>query len=208
MNLHYDMIVIGSGPAGKRAAIQAAKIGKKVLLVEKNEVVGGVTVHTGTIPSKTLRETVLFLSGWRQRGIYGRSYKVKDHISANDLKQRLTSTLGHEIEIIQHQLMRNNVEIEYGHARFNDEHSVSVENDDGNVNDFTADYIVICVGTRTRRPDNVPFDGDAIMDSDEILELNRIPKKLLVVGGGVIGLEYATIFKALDIEVTVLESNE
>jgi NAD(P) transhydrogenase len=202
------MIVIGSGPAGKRAAIQAAKIGKKVLLVEKNEVVGGVTVHTGTIPSKTLRETVLFLSGWRQRGIYGRSYKVKDHISANDLKQRLTSTLGHEIEIIQHQLMRNNVEIEYGHARFNDEHSVSVENDDGNVNDFTADYIVICVGTRTRRPDNVPFDGDAIMDSDEILELNRIPKKLLVVGGGVIGLEYATIFKALDIEVTVLESNE
>jgi NAD(P) transhydrogenase len=138
MNLHYDMIVIGSGPAGKRAAIQAAKIGKKVLLVEKNEVVGGVTVHTGTIPSKTLRETVLFLSGWRQRGIYGRSYKVKDHISANDLKQRLTSTLGHEIEIIQHQLMRNNVEIEYGHARFNDEHSVSVENDDGNVNDFTT----------------------------------------------------------------------
>jgi len=208
LNLHYDMIVIGSGPAGKRAAIQAAKIGKKVLLVEKNEVVGGVTVHTGTIPSKTLRETVLFLSGWRQRGIYGRSYKVKDHITADDLKQRLTSTLGHEIEIIQHQLMRNNVEIEYGHARFIDEKSVSVENNDGNVNDFTADYIVICVGTRTRRPDNVPFDGDAIMDSDEILELNRIPKKLLVVGGGVIGLEYATIFKALDIEVTVLESNE
>ncbi len=208
MNLHYDMIVIGSGPAGKRAAIQAAKIGKKVLLVEKNEVVGGVTVHTGTIPSKTLRETVLFLSGWRQRGIYGRSYKVKDKITADDLKQRLTATLGHEIEIIQHQLMRNNVEIGHGHARFTGENSISVENHDGNVNDFTADFIVICVGTKTRRPDTVPFDGDAILDSDEILELNRIPRKLLVVGGGVIGLEYATIFKALDIEVSVLESND
>jgi len=202
------MIVIGSGPAGKRAAIQAAKIGKKVLLVEKNEVVGGVTVHTGTIPSKTLRETVLFLSGWRQRGIYGRSYKVKDHISADDLKQRLTSTLGHEIEIIQHQLMRNGVEIDYGHARFTGEHSIRVETRDGKFNEYTADYFVICVGTRTHRPDSVPFDGDAIMDSDEILELNRIPRKMLVVGGGVIGLEYATIFKALDIEVTVLETNE
>jgi len=208
LNLHYDMIVIGSGPAGKRAAIQASKIGKKVLLVEKNEVVGGVTVHTGTIPSKTLRETVLFLSGWRQRGIYGRSYKVKDNITADDLKQRLKSTLGQEIEIIQHQLMRNNVEIEYGHARFTGEHSIGVEGHDGNVNEFTADYFVIGVGTRTRRPESVPFDGEAIMDSDEILELNRIPRKMLVVGGGVIGLEYATIFKALDIEVTVLETND
>jgi NAD(P) transhydrogenase len=208
LNLHYDMIVIGSGPAGKRAAIQASKVGKKVLLVEKNEVVGGVTVHTGTIPSKTLRETVLFLSGWRQRGIYGRSYKVKDNITADDLKQRLTSTLGHEIEIIQHQLMRNNVDIEYGHARFTGEHSISVEGHEGGINEFTADYFVICVGTRTRRPESIPFDGDAIMDSDEILELNRIPRKMLVVGGGVIGLEYATIFKALDIEVTVLETND
>ena len=208
MQLHYDMIVIGSGPAGKRAAIQAAKVGKKVLLVEKNEIVGGVTVHTGTIPSKTLRETVLFLSGWRQRGIYGRSYKVKDNITADDLKQRLTSTLGHEIEIIQHQLMRNGVEIEYGHARFTGEHSIRVEHYDGNSNDFTADYFVVCVGTRTRRPESVPFDGESIMDSDEILELSRIPRKMLVVGGGVIGLEYATIFKSLDIEVTVLESND
>ncbi|MDH3220455.1 MAG: Si-specific NAD(P)(+) transhydrogenase [Gammaproteobacteria bacterium] len=202
------MIVIGSGPAGKRAAIQAAKIGKNVLLVEKNQIVGGVTVHTGTIPSKTLRETVLFLSGWRQRGIYGLSYKVKDTITADDLKQRLMSTLNHEIEIIQHQLMRNNVEIQYGHARFSGEHSISVETVDGNFNEFSADFFVICVGTRTRRPKNVPFDGDAIMDSDEILELNRIPRKMLVVGSGVIGIEYATIFKALDIEVTMLESGE
>ena len=208
MTSHYDMIVIGSGPAGKRAAIQASKVGKRVMLVEKNSIVGGVTVHTGTIPSKTLRETVLFLSGWRQRGIYGLSYKVNDNITADDLKQRLTATLGHEIEVIQHQLMRNNVEIQYGHARFTGEKSISVEDHEGNLLDFSADYFVICVGTKTRRPDSVPFDGDAIMDSDEILELNRIPRKMLVVGGGVIGLEYATIFKALDIEVTILESNE
>ncbi len=202
------MIVVGSGPAGKRAAIQAAKLGKKVLLVEKNTIVGGVTVHTGTIPSKTLRETVLFLSGWRQRGIYGRSYKVKENITAGDLKQRLHSTLNHEIEILEHQLMRNNVEIQYGHARFTGEHSLSVKDAEGNSHDFTADYFVLCVGTRTHRPENVPFDGDAILDSDEILQLKRIPRKLLVVGGGVIGVEYATIFKALDIEVTILETNE
>ena len=116
LNTHYDFIVIGSGPAGKRAAIQACKLEKKVLLVEKWAIVGGVTVHTGTIPSKTLRETVLFLSGWRQRGIYGRSYKVKGTITAEDLGQRLQQTLTHEVEIIQHQLMRNNVEVTHGHA--------------------------------------------------------------------------------------------
>lgn len=208
MKLHYDMIVIGSGPAGKRAAIQAAKLGKKVLLVEKNTIVGGVTVHTGTIPSKTLRETVLFLSGWRQRGIYGLSYKVKENITADDLKQRLMATLNHEIEVIQHQLMRNNVEIQYGHASFTGENSIQVQDSEGSSFDFTADYFVVCVGTCTRRPENVPFDGESIMDSDEILQLNRIPRKMLVVGAGVIGLEYATIFKALDIEVSVLETND
>jgi NAD(P) transhydrogenase len=208
LNAHYDLIVIGSGPAGKRAAIQACKIGKSVLLVEKQEIVGGVTVHTGTIPSKTLRETVLFLSGWRQRGIYGRSYKVKDNITASDLKQRLMATLTHEVEIIQHQLKRNNVEIQHGHARFIGENSISVEDYEGNLNEFSADRFVICVGTKTRRPEGIPFDGESVIDSDEILHLKRIPKKLLVVGGGVIGLEYATIFKALDIEVTVLETND
>ncbi len=208
MKLHYDMIVIGSGPAGKRAAIQASKLGKKVLLVEKNTIVGGVTVHTGTIPSKTLRETVLFLSGWRQRGIYGRSYKVKETITAGDLKQRLVTTLNYEIEILEHQLMRNNVQVQYGHARFTGEHSIAVQDYEGNNHDFSADHFVICVGTRTHRPDNVEFDGDAIVDSDEILNLKRIPRKILVVGGGVIGLEYATIFKALDIEVSVLETND
>ena len=208
MNQHYDLIVIGSGPAGKRAAIQATKIGKRVLVVEKKQIVGGVSVHTGTIPSKTLRETVLFLSGWRQRGIYGRSYKVKEVITADDLKQRLAQTLNQEIETVQHQLNRNNVETAHGHARFKNENTIILEDYDGSHHEYTADYFVICVGTRTRRPDDVPFDGEAIIDSDEILELKTLPRKMLVVGGGVIGLEYATIFKALDIDVTVLESND
>jgi NAD(P) transhydrogenase len=206
--MHYDFIAIGSGPAGKRAAIQAAKLGKSVLLIEKGQIVGGVSVHSGTIPSKTLRETVLFLSGWRQRGIYGRSYKVKDNITVEDLTQRLHSTISQEVEIIQHQLMRNNVEILHGHARFKDEHTLTVEDEEGTISEYTADYILICVGTKARRPDHIPFDGDSIIDSDEIINMERIPRKMMVVGGGVIGMEYATIFKALDIEVTVLESNE
>ena len=205
---HYDLIVTGSGPAGKRAAIQATKVGKSALMIEKSLIVGGVTVHTGTIPSKTLRETVLFLSGWRQRGIYGRSYKVKDNITAEDLTQRLQSTLSYEIEIIQHQLMRNNVDMVHGHARFKNKHSVTVEDDNGVVTEFSADNFLICVGTKTVRPKNVPFDGKTIVDSDEIINLEQIPKKLLVIGGGVIGMEYATIFKALDIDVTILEANE
>ena len=205
---HYDFIVIGSGPAGKRAAIQATKLGKSALLIEKDSMVGGVTVHTGTIPSKTLRETVLFLSGWRQRGIYGRSYKVKDNITVDDLTQRLQSTITHEVEIIQHQLMRNNVEILHGHARFKDEHSVVVEDSEGTMTEYSADNFLICVGTKTRRPESIPFDGVSIIDSDEIIHLDQMPKKLLVVGGGVIGMEYATIYKALDIEVTILESND
>ena len=205
---HYDFIVIGSGPAGKRAAIQATKLGKSALLIEKDSMVGGVTVHTGTIPSKTLRETVLFLSGWRQRGIYGRSYKVKDNITVDDLTQRLQTTITHEVEIIQHQLMRNNVEILHGHARFKDEHSVVVEDSEGTMTEYSADNFLICVGTKTRRPESIPFDGVSIIDSDEIIHLDQMPKKLLVVGGGVIGMEYATIYKALDIEVTILESND
>ena len=124
------------------------------------------------------------------------------------MKQRLNQTLNQEIETVQHQLSRNNVETSHGHARFKDEHTIAVEDYDGSIHEYTADYFIICVGTRTRRPDNVPFDGEAIIDSDEILDLTELPRKMLVVGGGVIGLEYATIFKALDIDVTVLESND
>src|SRR5215470_10294851 len=115
---HYNLIVIGSGPAGRRAAIQAAKFKKRVLVVEKGHRVGGVCVHTGTIPSKTLRETVLNLSGWRERGFYGRGYRAKSHISAEDLKRRLSITLDHEVEVLEHQFARNNVAWAHGTAKF------------------------------------------------------------------------------------------
>ncbi len=208
MSNHVDLIVIGSGPAGKSAAVQATKLGKTVLMVEKNPVVGGVSVHTGTIPSKTLRETVMFLTGWRQRGFYGLSYKVKQDITANDLHHRLSQTLEHEVEVLRHQLNRNNVTVITGHARFIDETSVSVKLLDETEETYSADKFIICVGTRPHRPESIPFDGDAIIDSDEILQLNHIPESLLVVGAGVIGVEYATIYNALDTEVTILDGKE
>ncbi len=202
---HYDLIVIGSGPAGRRAAIQAAKSRKRVLVVERGNRVGGVCVHTGTIPSKTLRETVLNLSGWRERGFYGRAYRVKHDISADDLKRRLSITLDHEVEILEHQFTRNSVERVTGAARFVDAHRISVKAADGKSETYSADRIILAVGTVPHRPADVPFDGESVVDPDEILELKRLPRSLTVIGGGVIGIEYATIFSALDVKVTIVD---
>ncbi len=208
MERAYDLIVIGSGPAGRRAAVQGAKLGKRVLVVERGCRVGGVSVHTGTIPSKTLRETVLNLSGWRERGFYGRGYRVKQDIGAADLLKRLHITLDHEVEILEHQFARNGVETARGRARFLDPHRIEIEGEDGSTKIFTAARFVIAVGTRTYRPANIAFDGTSILDSDEILGLQRIPRQLAVIGAGVIGMEYASIFSALDVRVTVLEPSE
>jgi NAD(P) transhydrogenase len=201
---HYDLIVIGSGPAGRRAAVQAAKLKKSVLVVEKGRRVGGVCVHTGTIPSKTLRETVLNLSGWRERGFYGRAHRAKQDISAGDLRQRLSITLDHEVEVLEHQFTRNNVAWVTGTARFVDPHTIEVAGDQG-MSYFSADRIILAVGTAPYRPPHIPFDGEAILDADEILELKRLPRSLAVIGGSVIGIEYATIFSALDVKVTVID---
>src|SRR6201992_1234304 len=155
----YDMLVIGSGPAGRRAAVQSAKLGKSVLVVEKGRRVGGVSVHTGTIPSKTLRETVLNLSGWRERGFYGLSYRVKQEIAAADLMVRLRKTLDHEVEVLEHQFSRNGVKTARGEARFVDPHSVEVTAETGEKRINTGTHILICCGTRPFRPDYVPFNG-------------------------------------------------
>ena len=202
---HYDLIVVGSGPAGRRAAIQAAKFKKSVLVVEKGHRVGGVCVHTGTIPSKTLRETVLNLSGWRERGFYGRAYRVKQDISAQDLNRRLAITLDHEVEILEHQFARNKVDKIAGTARFIDPHTIAVMANDGEVARVSADHFILAVGTEPFRPADVPFDGEAILDPDDILSLKRLPRSLAVIGAGVIGIEYATIFSALDVKVTVID---
>ena len=204
---HYDLIVIGSGPAGRRGAIQAAKLNRRVLVVERGRRVGGVSVHTGTIPSKTLRETVLNLTGWRERGFYGRAYRAKQHIGADDLRRRLDITLDHEVDVLEHQFARNGVETIEGVARFTGPHAVAVQSAAG-VADYTADRFLIAAGTRPYRPGHIGFDGQNILDSDEILEIERIPRQLVVVGASVIGVEYASIFSALDVKVTVVEPNE
>ncbi|MGI9433215.1 MAG: Si-specific NAD(P)(+) transhydrogenase [Geminicoccaceae bacterium] len=204
----YDLIVIGSGPAGRRASVQAAKFGKSVLVIDRRNQVGGVSVHTGTIPSKTLRETVLNLSGFRERGFYGKAYRVKKEISADDLRRRLERTLDHEVETLEHQFARNQVQTLTGHATFIDAHTVEVLRPDGERLRLTASRFLIAVGTKPHRPADIPFDGETVIDSDQILTLKTLPKTLAVIGAGVIGLEYATIFSALDIQVTLIESRK
>ncbi len=204
----FDLVVIGSGPAGRRAAVQAAKLGKTVLVVERGGRVGGVSVHTGTIPSKTLRETVLNLSGWRERGFYGSAYRVKHDIVAADLIRRLRITLDHEVDVLEHQFARNGVETIRGAARFVDPRHVEVTHENGEVSRIGAERFIIAVGTRPYRPAHIDFDGVRVVDSDEILELAAIPRQLAVIGASVIGVEYASIFSALDVKVTVLEPGD
>jgi NAD(P) transhydrogenase len=201
----HDFIVIGSGPSGRRAAIQAAKLGKSVLVIEKGRRVGGVSVHTGTIPSKTLRETVLNLTGWRERGFYGRAYRVKKDIQARDLMARLHMTLDHEVDVLEHQFARNGVHSMTGTAHFVGPHSVEVVTEAGQSHIVAADKILIAVGTRPFRPPEIPFNGVNVLDSDEVVEITRLPRSVTVVGAGVIGVEYATIFSALDVAVSLVE---
>lgn len=201
----FDLIVVGSGPAGRRGAIQAAKLGKKVLVIEQGKRVGGVSVHTGTIPSKTLRETALNLSGWRERGFYGRAYRVKQEISADDLRQRLIITLNHEVEVLEHQFARNRVQQMRGKASFVDPITLEVVKDDGETLLVSGTSIMLAVGTKPFRPDYMPFDGKTVLDSDELLDIAELPRSLVVIGAGVVGIEYATIFSALDTHVTVID---
>jgi NAD(P) transhydrogenase len=205
---HYDLLVIGSGPSGRRAAIQSAKLGKSVLVVDKGRRLGGVSVHTGTIPSKTLRETVLNLSGFRERGFYGKGYRVKQDISSQDLVARLHKTLDHEVEVLQHQFMRNSVKHLQALARFKSATSATLSTEAGETSEVSFDKALIAVGTKPVRPDNVPFDGKRVFDSDDILDMATLPRTLTVIGGGVIGVEYATIFSALDVPVTLIEPRQ
>ncbi|WP_166416891.1 Si-specific NAD(P)(+) transhydrogenase [Cochlodiniinecator piscidefendens] len=205
---HYDLIVIGSGPAGRSAAIQAGKLQRKVLVIERSGRLGGVSVHTGTIPSKTLRETVLNLSGWRERSFYGRSYRVKEGINAGDLKDRLHQTLDHEVDVLEHQFNRNHVDTITGEASFIGKNEIEVVSDTGEINHMTGDKFLIATGTRTYRPDYVPFNGTTVLDGDEFLDMATIPRSLIVIGAGVIGVEYATMFAALDVRVTLVEPRD
>ncbi len=202
----YDLLVIGSGPGGFRAAIQAARLNKRVAIVERRAAVGGASINTGTIPSKTLREAVLHLSGYHQRGIYGASYSVKQNITIQDLLVRTDHVIRHEIDVTRLQLMRNDVELIPAEAAFVDPHTIRLNAVGGQGHrDVTAANVVIATGSSPAREPGIAFDGQRIFVSDEILTLDRIPRTLTVVGAGVIGCEYASIFAALGVRVTLVD---
>ncbi|MDT7745938.1 MAG: transhydrogenase, partial [Actinomycetota bacterium] len=212
----YDLLVIGSGPGGQKAAIAASKLGKRVAVVERRGMVGGVCTQTGTIPSKTLREAVLYLTGYAMRGLYGESYRVKQDITVQDLLARTHFVIGREVEVIRAQLQRNRVDLLSGSARFLDPHAVEVVGEPrgarsdggryrGEHQTVTADKIVIATGTRPARPPAVEFDDRRVVDSDGILAMETVPASMVVVGAGVIGIEYASMFAALGTRVTVVE---
>jgi NAD(P) transhydrogenase len=205
MSAAYDLVVIGSGPAGQKAAIQAAKLGKRVVMVERGRDVGGVCVNTGTIPSKTLREAVLYLTGFSHRFAYGQSYRLKDELTTQDLLARAKDVIEAENDVIRDQLRRNRVELIHGTARFVEPHVVAVDSPDDVERRLEAPFVVIAVGTTPTHPPGVEFDAATVLDSDGILDLDRIPASLVVVGAGVIGIEYASMFAALGTEVTVVE---
>ncbi len=203
----YDLLVIGSGPGGQKAAIAAAKLGRKAAVVERGDMVGGVCINTGTIPSKTLREAVLYLTGMNQRELYGQNYRVKKDITLEDLLARTQHVIGREIEVIRSQLNRNGVDLLHGTARFEDPHTLTVQSDHGS-RKVTGSHIVIATGTTPARPSSVEFDGKKVIDSDGILNLDELPRSLVVVGAGVIGIEYASMFAAVGCKVTVVEQRD
>src|ERR687898_332520 len=198
----YDLLVIGSGPAGQKAAIQAAKLDRDVAVVERQQI-GGTSVNWGTIPSKTLREAIVYLTGLSQRAMYGESYRVKEEITFEDLRLRTQQVIDREVDVVRHQLMRNHVHIVEGSARFIDPHTVAVSGREERR--LRAENVVIATGTRPARPPEVEFDDRTILDSDGLLGLDRIPASVVVVGAGVIGIEYASMFAALGAKVTVVE---
>ncbi|MBV8115275.1 MAG: FAD-dependent oxidoreductase, partial [Silvibacterium sp.] len=181
----YDLVVIGSGPSGQRAAVSAVKKGKRVALVEMRDVVGGVCINTGTIPSKTMREAVLHLSGYNYRSIYGMNYRVKEKITMSDLAFRVQHVIKTEIDVTEAQLSRNGVDVMTGVASFEDSTHISVVGRQGS-SVLEASHVVIAVGTKPAETKKVPINGRTIINSDQILELQNLPKTLLVVGGGVI----------------------
>ncbi len=200
----YDLIVIGSGPGGQRAAIQGAKLGKRVAVIEKKEVVGGACINTGTIPSKTMREAVLHLSGYQYQNVYGMNYRVKEKITIADLLFRVQHVIKTECDVTQSQMTRNGIDLHYGAASFLDAHSIKIESLRG-TSELESEFIVIATGTRPAATATVPINNRTIINSDQIFMLEEVPKTLIVVGGGVIGVEYASMFAALGVRIILIE---
>lgn len=203
---HFDCVVIGTGPAGQKGAIQAAKLGKRVAIVEKNPVLGGTQINTGTIPSKALREAALYLTGANQRSLFGSTQQVKKHITIADLTAVSQQVIRHEWEVIRKQFERNGVELLWGRAEFEGPNQLRIHSAEAS-EVIAADKFLVAVGTRPARPASVPFNEKTIFTSDEIVCLDSIPKTMIVVGGGVIGVEYACIMATLGVRVTLVEAS-
>jgi len=203
----YDLVVVGSGPAGQRAAVQGAKLGRNIALVERHVALGGACVNTGTIPSKTIREAILYLTGLNQRAIYGQSYRLKESVSITDIALRTRHVVEREREIIRDQLLRNRVSILDGCARFVEPHRLAIDGRDGETRHVTATHVVIATGSTPAHPSEIAFNKTTILDSDDIvLRLAELPATIVVVGAGVIGIEFASMFAALGSKVTVVDA--
>jgi NAD(P) transhydrogenase len=201
----YDLVVIGSGPAGQKAALNAAKLGRRVAIVERRDAIGGVCIHTGTIPSKAIREAVLHLTAFNERQVYGNSYAVKHEITMSDLLYRCLHVVRCEVDVIRNQMARNGVAMLQGAASFVDANTLRIERGP-DVHEVRAHKFLIAVGTEPARPKTVPFAPGKVIDSDELLTLSALPRSLIIVGGGVIGTEYACMLAAAGVKVTLVES--
>ena len=202
----YDLVVIGSGPAGQKGAIAAAKLGRRVAVIDRKEMVGGVCLHTGTIPSKTLREAILYLTGFSEKSFYGRDYTLRSEVTVADLAFRVQKVMASEMEVVRAQLARNHIATLHGTARFVDAHALELTSADGSTSAVKAERVLIACGTRPAHNAAVPLDGERIVDSDQLLHGTSLPKNVIVVGAGVIGLEYASMLTALNIKTTVIEA--
>jgi NAD(P) transhydrogenase len=202
----FDLLVVGSGPAGQKAAIQAAKLRKRVAVIEKGRVLGGSCINTGTLPSKTLKDAIYYLHGFKLRSFTNITYSLKKNMTLRDLMARKDLVVKHELEVVTDQLERNDVEIIHGTASFVDPHTLKVSAKSRDEELLTAPFIVIATGSRPRRPEEIPFNDVTICDSDSILSTEVIPKSMIVMGGGVIGCEYTSMFAAYGIKVTLFDT--
>jgi len=203
----FDLIVIGCGPAGEKGAAQAAYFGKRVVVIERAQAVGGSCINTGTVPSKTLRESALYFSGLKQRGLYGIDYSLKENLTVHDFMHHERAVVEMERTRILKNLELHKIQLLHGQASFEDVHTVAVTGPEG-IRTFCAEVILIATGSKPHRPAEIAFDDIHTFDSDTFLHMDRIPKSLAVIGGGVIGCEYASIFMALGVDVTLVDGRD
>ena len=204
---NFDLIVIGCGPAGEKAGAQAAYFGKQVAVIERAQYLGGSCINTGTVPSKTLRESALYFSGLKQRGLYGIDYSLKENLTVQDFMHHERAVVEMERQRILKNLELHHIELIRGQAAFEDAHSVVVIGPSG-TRRLRGEIILIASGSKPHRPAEIAFDDVHTFDSDTFLQMDRIPKSLAVIGGGVIGCEYASIFMALGVEVTLVDGRD